>query len=140
MKHTNIASTLGLEEAEDLTEGYFLQPEEASVVDAALGTVATTEAARAKLAGQVEALTSQLAERDDTIKANASTLANQTATISQLNTRIAKLAKEPSGKGTHVTSKEDVTETNAQVPSWMDESNPINQWVDKRTTKKVTVQ
>src|SRR5438552_1310384 len=122
--YNNIASVLGWEQSPDTEEGIFPQPEEAAAIDAALGVEDNTEALTAAQ-GQVNELTNQLAAANDS-------LATANSRITELEAENARLGQESSGKGTNLTVTEDPKVEEEKTPSYLDESNPINQLVDQR--------
>lgn len=86
-------------------------------------TIATHAATIASLTGEKET-----AEKELTVNATR---------IKELQDQVAALSGESSGKGTVISTKADEQNNeDKEVPSWMDDSNPSNQFADKRLKKK----
>jgi len=135
MKYKHLAKALQWDETPDNSEGLFLQPEEAASLDAVIGAAETNPATITELTGQNEALTNQATERDATIASQSTTITAQSTTITSLEARIAVLDKKPSGNGSKLDVKEDLT-TGEKTPSYADDNNPANQYADSRLRKK----
>jgi chromosome segregation ATPase len=77
----------------------------------------------------LETAVSELGEKNTTIQ-------TQSARITELEAQVAALGKAPSGSGSTLVVDKDETVDKAAVPSYLDESNPANQYADKRISKK----
>jgi len=127
MKHTNIASTLGWAEVPDNTEGLFLQPEELSAVDTALGSVSAITTER-------DTAVSELATANARISTLESEAVTAQTTITGLENKVAELGEKPSGTGTALAasaeeSAEVLLEQN-EKPRFDAKDHPANRFAD----------
>jgi len=115
--------------------GFILSEESLNNIEASLATIETASITASELITANATIT----ERDSTIATlnadNARALETSIATTTQikgLQDQIIALGKTPSGKGTVITVKEDIVTELAPIPSYLDDSNPANQFADKR--------
>lgn len=115
--------------------GFTLSEESLNNIEASLATIETASIS----ASELITANATIAVRDATIATliadNAIARETSTATADQikgLQDQITALGKTPSGKGTVITVKEDIVTEQASVPSYLDDSNPANQFADKR--------
>ncbi|MES2457226.1 MAG: S49 family peptidase [Bacteroidota bacterium] len=118
-------------------DGFVLSEEQLNNVEAVVANGELAIAAQLESGAHIAALNEQIetltSERDT---ANDELSVNSTR-ISELQSQVAALGAESSGKGTVITSKADEQNTDDKgVPSWMDDNNPANQFADKRIKKK----
>jgi hypothetical protein len=139
MKHNNIAKTLGWAGVEDLTEGLHLQPEEAAVIDTALGNAE----AGAQAAADLLTANNTIAARDATITTMQATIdghvakeATQNTRIQELEGEVVELGKESSGTGTVLTVKEDAAVEPPKTIGLNSPEHPLNQFA----TRKLSLQ
>lgn len=68
---------------------------------------------------------------------SANTIADRDAKITDLEARVTELGGQSSGKGTTLpVNHDEQDESNKPTPSYLDDSNPINEWADKKVKRK----
>jgi hypothetical protein len=143
MKYAAIALVLGWTETPELTEGLFLQPEEATKIDQEL----TAASAAKQAAGELVTANATIQDRDTAIadlktaaQASADTITQRDQRISELQAEVAELGKGSSGTGTVITAKEDDVTSEKPVttglPRYDSPDHPANREADKYTKKK----
>ena len=132
----------GAESFEVVDGGFLLSEEQLTAIEATI----TSHPAAAQLENTVNDLATANGIIDSlnaTITENNSLIAEASATNESLGAQIISLQSEvetlgaaASGGGTKLFSKEDENPEHKQVPSYLDDKNPINQYADKHIKKK----
>lgn len=121
-------------------EGFLLSEDELNNVEASLATIDEAIAATVALNeahATIEALNVTVAELTGERDIAQGAITVNMTRIQELQEQVTALGKEPSGKGTVLTSTEDEhEEEGTKPPSYLDENNPINQFADKRVRRK----
>ena len=144
MKYPQIESLVPETEHFDLSainEGVYLTVGHINNIEESLQTSSTAvEAVQNNLAtanNTIEELNQSISTLNDTVTANENTIADRDATITALEARVTELGGQSSGKGTALAIKQDEQdESNKKTPSYLDDNNPSNAWVDKKVKRK----
>lgn len=132
MKYTNIANTLGWPADHTVEEGgLFLQPEEVSALDAVLADAGTNAQPAADLVQANE----RIGQLEQQVNEGATREQEQQARISELEAENVRLGSESSGTGTVITTSEDTSVEKGKTPSYLDDSAPENQWLDRQLAR-----
>lgn len=132
MKYTHIAAALGWTETPDNQDGLFLQPEEAASIDAAIGANATAAADLVTANETIATLNSEVTRLTDAATAAETTTQTLNDRITALESENKELGKKPSGSGTVITTKEDPKAGEDKTPSYLDDNDPANAWLDRK--------
>lgn len=133
MKHTNIGKVLKWEEVPDVEEIH-LQPEEASAIDRALGSIETNASAAADLVTANQTIS----DRDNTIvdlqtqvSTAQTTNSTQASRIQELEAEVTRLGGQSSGQGTTITTTADPDPQTGKVVSLNSPDHPVNRYVTR---------
>lgn len=112
--------------------GFLLEENHLNNIETALDAVdasqAALETANASLATATEQLNSLKADNETLTAANAT----QAGKIVALEAKVTELGKKPSGKGTALTTTKDESAEDDQVPVYLNDASPENEWFDKQ--------
>jgi chromosome segregation ATPase len=144
MKYPQIESLVPEKEHFDLSainEGVYLTVGHVTNIEESLQTSSTAvEAVQSNLAeanNTIEDLNQSISTLNDTVTAHESTISDRDAKITALEARVTELGGQSSGKGTTLpVNQDEQDESNKPTPSYLDDSNPINSWIDKKVKRK----
>jgi len=122
MKHLNIASVLGWQDAEDIDEGLFLQPAEAAAIDAALANIPALESGIATTQEMIDQLTRSNEERERLLE-------EARLSLEEANAELASIKGGSSGKGTSLATDANLeinAEESSTLPRYDSPEHPAN--------------
>lgn len=123
-----------------INEGVYLTVGHIDNIEQTLANATTaTEAIQESLDAEVEKtteLTATINSLNQAATATTQAIAAKDAAIIVLEAKVAELGGKSSGKGTALTIKEDEQENSSKQPSYLDDNNPINSWIDTKVKKK----
>lgn len=112
--------------------GFLLEENHLNNIETALDAADASRAALVTANASLSTVTEELNSLKTTNETANSTISTQAAKIVELEAKVAALGKKPSGKGTVLTTEKDESAEGDQMPVYLDDASPENEWFDKQ--------